>query len=97
MATQIVCCEQTGCARSGHIVAVGVGTDPSAASNRMTVSEVYSAMDRGVRFYTEDRYGNQAWVHKYACPCGRGSLRSAPDCTTGNNLDNLRICSWRAA
>ncbi|GAA1789304.1 hypothetical protein GCM10009795_038820 [Nocardioides hankookensis] len=76
---------------------MGVGSDPAAANSRMTVSEVYRAMDRGERFYTEDQFGNRAAVHKYNCPCGRGSLRSAPDCTRWNNLDSLRICSWRAA
>lgn len=97
MAKRIVCCEQTGCTQAGHIVAVGVGTDAAAASERMTVVEVYAAMAGGEEFYTQDQYGNRASVHKYTCACGRGSLRSAPDCTTGNNLDHLRICSWRAA
>ena len=63
----------------------------------MTVLEVYLAIDNGDRFYTEDQFGNRAEVRKYKCACGRGSLRSAPDATRWNNLDNLRICSWRAA
>lgn len=94
---RIVCCEQTGCTSSGHIVAVGVGSDPDSASERLSVAEVWAAMDRGAVFYTADRFGNVALVEKYYCGCRQGSLRSKADATTANNLDNLRICSWRAA
>ena len=94
---RIVCCEQTSCSQSGHIIAVGVGSDSMAASQRLTVSEVWSAMDRGEVFYTSDDRGRVARVQKFYCGCGRGSLRSTADATTANNLDNLRLCSWKAA
>jgi hypothetical protein len=97
-ANRIVCTEQSNtCPRWGHIIAVGVGNDPAAASQKMTVSEVYNAMDRGQTFFTKDRYGNVASVRKYTCGCGRATLRSAADASSGNNLDNLRTCAWRAA
>lgn len=94
---RIVCCEQTECSSSGHIVAVGIGNDPSAASERVTVPEVWAAMDRGVRFYTADSRGNVAQVEKYYCGCRRGSLRSKADASRENNLDSLRLCHWKAA
>ncbi|GAA1725873.1 DUF3892 domain-containing protein [Aeromicrobium alkaliterrae] len=94
---RIVCCEQTGCSTSGHIVAVGIGSDPKKAKKRMTVREVWTAMDDGDRFYTADADGNTAWVKKLWCGCGKGSLKSEPDRTTANNLDNLRLCSWSAS
>lgn len=90
---QIVCTDQPNC----HIVSVGVGTDPDAANEKMTVQEVWRKLDAGHFFYTSDSYGNVAAVRKYDCPCGRGSLRSAPDATKANNLDNLRLCRWKAA
>ena len=36
-------------------------------------------------------------VRMYRSPCGSGSLRSAADSATANNLDNLRLCRWKAA
>jgi hypothetical protein len=93
---QIVCTEQTGCSQSGHIVAVGVGDDSTSASSRWTVHEVWRGIDAGDVFYTYAD-GKVALVHKYRCACGVDSLRSAPDSTTANNLDNLRLCRWKAA
>lgn len=93
---RVVCCEQTGCTQSGHIVGVGTGSDPDSATVQWTVAEVWNAIDSGDAFYTE-AYGYRARVEKFRCPCGRGSLRSAADAITANNLDNLRICRWRAA
>ena len=95
-AIQIVCTEQTGCSTGGHILAVGTGDNSSSASGRWTVAEVWAAMDAGHTFYTYGG-GQVALVHKYRCGCGLGSLRSAADATTLNNLDYLRLCSWKAA
>lgn len=92
-----MCCEQTGCTSFGHIVAVGVGSDPGHAMERLDVKQVWTAIDRGDEFYTSDDRGNTASVEKFNCPCGKGSLRSKADATTANNLDNLRICRWKAA
>jgi len=96
-AHRIVCCEQTNCTTSGHIVAVGVGSDPSRASGRWTVHEVWNAIDRGEVFFTSDSAGRIALVRKYNCPCGKGSLKTAADASRENNLDNLRICHFPAA
>jgi Protein of unknown function (DUF3892) len=94
---QIICTDQTGCSQSGHITAVGLDdTGSDKASERLTVSEVYSAMDRGDIFYTWGG-GKVALVHKYKCGCGLATLRSAADATTLNNLDSLRLCRWSAA
>ncbi|MGH3350906.1 MAG: DUF3892 domain-containing protein [Nocardioides sp.] len=93
---QVVCTEQTGCSRGGHIKSVGTGTNPDRANASWTVREVWDKIDRGDTFYTEAS-GYTASVKKYDCPCGRGSLRSTADATTANNLDSLRICRWNAA
>src|SRR5690348_7152970 len=95
-AIRIVCTEQTGCSTGGHILAVGTGDDSSRANGRWTVAEVWSAIDTGQTFYTYGG-GKVALVNKYRCGCGLRSLRSAADATTLNNLDSLRLCSWKAA
>ena len=88
-AYQIVCTVQTGCTAAGHIIAVGLG---GASSGRMTVGEVYTAIDGGNTFYTSGG-GRTASVTKWRCGCGQGTLRSASDATTANNLDQLPMCS----
>lgn len=93
---QIVCTEQTRCTQAGHIISVGTGTDSTSANAQWTVREVWDALDRGEVFYTYGG-GEVALVHKFHCPCGRNSLRSAPDATIENNLDYLRLCRWKAA
>lgn len=92
---RVVCTEQTGCSQGGHILAVGTG-EPDAANQSWTVQQVWNAMDLGHTFYTYAN-GYAAQVRKFRCPCGRGSLRSSADATTANNLDNLRLCRWKAA
>lgn len=94
---RIVCTDQTECSQDGHIIGVGLGESSGKANERLTVKEIYAAMDAGDRFYTRGATsGKTAWVRKFDCPCGRGSLKSAPDRTTDNNLDNLRLCSWKS-
>lgn len=102
MRYRIVCTEQEPVwndPHHAHIVAVGVGTEPSAANARWTVGEVLAAMKRGDTFYTKGIYsGRVAEVHPYQCQrCSRPSIRSAADAVSDNNLDNLRTCSWKAA
>jgi hypothetical protein len=93
---RVVCTDQTDCSSSGHITGVGTGDDPGAATSKWTVAQVWSAMDSGDSFHTiSASTGLRAKVEKLDCPCGRGSLRSAADAVTDNNLDNLRICRWK--
>src|SRR5687767_14646098 len=77
-----------------RIVAVGIGDDPQAASDRWTVEEVVAAMDLGHVFYTQgEQSGQIAVVDKYWCSqCMRYHIRSAPDAVWDNNLDSLRYC-----
>lgn len=95
---RIVCVEHAPCSHrhDGHIVAVGTGVSADKATDQWTVSQVLTAMGNGHRFYTQAN-GFTALVNRYTCPCGLVTLRSSPDATTANNLDNLRICRWRAA
>jgi hypothetical protein len=81
-----------------HIVAVGTGTDPNKADQRLTLQQVLDAMDRGDVFYTVGvTSGKVARVEKYTCTrCWRTHIRSTPDAVTDNNLDNLRRCSWQS-
>lgn len=97
---RIVCTEQEPVGQPtthAHIVAVGTGPDPGAASNRWTLAEVLTAMDAADTFYTQSpSTGAIAQVEKYTClKCNRTYIRSTPDAVRDNNLDSLRSCSWR--
>ena len=99
---RIVCTEQQPAGAPpphAHIVAVGIGSEPGRATERMTLAEVISALDKGTVFYTQgDRSGKIALVHKAWCPqCRHSIIKSAPDAVTDNNLDSLRFCAWKAA
>ena len=85
--------------KHAHIVAVGVGDDPSKATERFTLEEVISKMDRGDRFYTKgERSGRIALVIKVRCThCGHCIIKSVPDAVQDNNLDSLRYCRFNAA
>ena len=92
---RIVCTEQQLPTTHNHIIAVGVGAEPSRAAERLTVEQVRSALDRGDTFYTQSPSTQKiAYVDKYQCHCGRGTIRSRPDAVVDNNLDNLRICRF---
>ncbi len=95
---RVVCTEQTNnCPERGHILSVGTGSTPGAASLSWTVDQVWAAIERGDFFYTYAD-GRTATVDKYLCPrCGRRTLRTRGDTTVANNLDNLPLCPWRAA
>lgn len=83
---KIDCSIQTNCRASGHIIGVRI------ENQEYTVQQIYGYMNQGHRFYTEAPFsGLRALVNKWDCPCGRGTLRSAPDAVTANNLDSL-IC-----
>lgn len=79
-----------------HIVAVGTGSNPERYERKWTLDEVLSAMERGDTFYTQGREsGRVASVEKYVCShCRRTYIRSGPDATTDNNLDNLPTCRY---
>jgi hypothetical protein len=97
---RIVCTEQQLAwqpPKHAHIVAVGTGTDPDKASQRLTLAEVIQMMDNGNRFYTQGvKTGKTAWVEKYWCShCRQYHIRSNADAIADNNLDNLRYCNWQ--
>src|SRR5688500_13494584 len=78
---RIVCTEQSNppAYGHGHILAVGVGSDPSKASTRMTVAAVRSALRNGDVFYTvSPSTGKVALVRAFTC-CGIDTIKSAPD------------------
>jgi hypothetical protein len=89
---QISCTTQEPVSRpthDAHIVSVG-----TVGGVRWTVAEVYAAMDEGHTFFTHGPLsGKGAWVQKWTCrTCHRATLRSYPDVTSDNNLDNLPRC-----
>jgi len=76
-----------------HIVSVGIGNHPAVTTERMTVTQVRAALDRGQVFYTlSPSSGKIAFVHKYKCSCGVLTIKSAADAVQDNNLDNLAVC-----
>lgn len=90
---RITCTRKSPLTAQGHhhIVRVGTGT-LSGYSRLWTVAEVYQAMRRGDRFYTQGaKSGKVANVVAYTC-CGIQTLRSTPDSVTDNNLDYLPTC-----
>lgn len=95
---RIVCVETQHPHR--HVHHVGTGTDPGAATNRWDVMDVRAAIYRGNRFYTQSpSTGRTADVEAYDFHYNGQTIRtirSTPDCVADNNLDNLRVCSWKA-
>ena len=77
-----------------HIVQVGANLlGSSSPSSRLSVAQVYAAIDRGDTFWTWSPSGAKwANVRKYRCNCGRATLRSTADGYWDNNLDNLPRC-----
>ena len=95
---RIVCTDQEPSGQSdehAHIVAVGVGDDPTKAPRKWMLDEVLRAIDRGDVFYTKGmNTGKLAIVMKYTCaPCRRVHIRSAADSVSDNNLNRIRRCS----
>lgn len=94
---RIVCTEQKRPTHHNHIMAVGTGETADKATERWTVEQVRSAILNGTRFYTvSPSTGKIANVERFDCACGVKTIRSSPDAVRDNNLDNLRICSWRS-
>jgi hypothetical protein len=92
---QIVCVEKVASGDHHHLTAVGLGTDPKAATSKMTVANVRSAIDKGDTFHTvSSSGGKKAYVEKFTC-CGVNTIRTRADDTKVDNLDDLRICSWK--
>lgn len=99
---RIVCTEQQPCgsnAHRAHIVAVGVGSDPDQANERLTLEEVIRKMPLGDRFYTVgQRSGKRANVETFKCAyCSKTHIKSTADAVTDNNLDELRFCHFKAS
>lgn len=99
---RIVCTEQRPVGappQHAHIVAVGVGDDPTKASRRLTKEEVIAMMDRGDRFYSKgETSGKTAAIVKFPCGhCREWIIKSTPDAVYDNNLDSLRYCQFSTA
>jgi hypothetical protein len=99
MATYRIVCVDTEYPHR-HILAVGTGDDPDAASARWTTAQVRSALADGDRFFTVSPSTEaRAEVRRDDCPepgCTFKTIRSDADAVTDNNLDNLRACSWKS-
>jgi hypothetical protein len=80
-----------------HILEVGTGNDPDkAATTRWTVAQVLASMLQQNTFFTQAPGSVEpAWVYPDTCECGRPTIRTRPNDTTEDNLDNLPDCGWR--
>lgn len=80
-----------------HIVRVGIGDNPAAADEAMTLAQVLNAIDAGDTFYTKGTTsGKVAEVDAVPCAhCGHRVIRSRADAVSDNNLDSLRTCVWK--
>jgi hypothetical protein len=90
---RIICVNKQ--APHGHIESVGTGTNDGYYDQRLTVEQVYNAIDAGHSFHTGSRTGRDyAVVTKFSCAyCGRPTLRSRADGDWNPNLDDLRECN----
>jgi hypothetical protein len=97
MSTKRIVCTERSSSGHGHIVKVGIGTDADQATDSESVATVRASLAAGQVYYTYgERSGKVALVRRWDCSCGVLTIRSHPDATTDNNLDNLRACSWRS-
>jgi hypothetical protein len=90
---RVVCASKQHAHR--HIMSVGTGTDDNAASLVWTVAQVRRKLGAGNRFYTTDSRGRDADVERWTCNidnCTYETIRTNPDQTTDNNLDQIRDC-----
>jgi hypothetical protein len=71
-----------------HITQVGTGTDPNQSSKLWTVPQVLADVDN---FYTQSG-SETARISGYHCECGYETLRTHPDDTVKDNLDDMREC-----
>jgi hypothetical protein len=100
---RIVCTEQVPAHPHpyGKIVAVGTNAEGGAhATERLSVADVVGRMNDGHSFYTRGLQSDKiAAVVKYWCSAcgGEWHIKSAPDAVKDNNLDELRVCAWKAA
>jgi hypothetical protein len=78
--------------KHGHIVGVGIAS--GGGRQMLNVSDVYTLMANGERFYTKGQQsGHVASIEKYHCSqCIVDSLRSTRDAVKDNNLDYLPQC-----
>jgi hypothetical protein len=95
---RIVCVKRSGNnPEHNHIVEVGTGDDPNAASKKWTVAEVRKSITDGTEFHTQSATtSKQAKVESFECSCGIKTIRSNPDEVKDNNLDSFRTCSWKS-
>jgi hypothetical protein len=95
---RIVCTELEH--RHSHITAVGTSSGSDTADDWWTVAQVRNAIRDGWRFYTYDPVTERtADVEPYDAYIGGRviqTIRSSPDATVRNNLDNLRACRWKS-
>jgi hypothetical protein len=93
-ALQIVCVETEHPHR--HILAVGIGADADRASYRLTTADVRKAIADGDVFYTVGSVsGEVALVSPDNCRiagCTIKTIRTHPDDTRDDNLDEMRVC-----
>lgn len=90
MAKQIICTSQEPVGKDhdqAHIVAAGT----LLPRETLELEEILQEMDNGETFYTKVN-GERAEVHEYQCNCGQTTIRTDPDSSEANNLDNLRDC-----
>lgn len=94
---QIVCVDKAPSPSGAHQHIVQAGTTTTGGSvptRQWSVADVVRALSAGDTFYSTGGTGRRARVSSYPCTsCGKTYIRTHPDDTLIDNLDNLRRCS----
>ena len=88
---RVSCVRIQGPPQSRRITAIG-GTDADRGAWRLTTKDAVSALERGERFYVENRAGRRADLYVVDREDGRQFLSTHADAVQTNNLLNLPRC-----
>jgi hypothetical protein len=89
---RIVCAKRARCHHGSHLVSVCLGEENGVGVEVLSISEIYSEMDRGVSFVTFNGWHQAASVLVGSCGCGVETLQSEPGSAWQNDVARLKEC-----